>query len=129
MPKERLLSFTRPTQMQHNEVKTKSCATKHLKSHPISLFSSLYLDNVADPSSKNHAMDNPAPSNIIHTLSAHTRLAVALSAVTVHLLTLTILIGVSTAHPTTHLPQHVLAWSGLALGWIGAVAIMDWGAH
>ena len=29
--------------------------------------------------------------------------------------------------PTTHLCQRVLAWSGLTLGWIGAVAIMDWG--
>ena len=74
-------------------------------------------------------MDDPAPSNIIHTLSAHTHLAISLSAVMVHLLALTILIGVSTTRSTTCLPQHELAWSGLTLGWIGAVALMDWGIH
>ena len=73
-------------------------------------------------------MDGPTSSNVTHTLPPH-NLAISLAALMVHLLVLTILIGVSTTCSATCLPQCALAWSRLALGWIGAIALMDWGIH
>jgi hypothetical protein len=54
-------------------------------------------------------------------------LTVMLTLLLIRLLTLTVVVGLDAAHCTAHLPQHVLAWSLLSLGWVGAIILVDWG--
>jgi hypothetical protein len=74
-------------------------------------------------------MDASATSTIPRPLAIRTRLAVALLALLVHSLALTIATGLFVTRLAVRPLWCVLAWSLLLSGWAGAMALLDWGLH
>jgi hypothetical protein len=72
-------------------------------------------------------MDAQAMPNLVHASSLRFRLALVLAALFTHSLALTIAVGLFVACHIAHLPQRILLWSLLTLGWVGAIILADWG--
>jgi hypothetical protein len=72
-------------------------------------------------------MDAQTTLNLTRIPSVHTCLTVMLTLLLTHSLALTIMVGLYAARHTTHLPQRVLAWRLLSLGWVGTIKLADWG--
>ena len=62
-----------------------------------------------------------------HPLSVHTRLAIVLLALLMHLLTLTIMTGLFVTRLATCPLWHALVWTLLLVGWIITIILLDWG--
>jgi hypothetical protein len=71
-------------------------------------------------------MDAQAVPHSIHAPSLRFRLVLVFVVLFAHSLTLTIVVGLFAARHTAHLPQHVLTWSLLTLGWVGTIILVDW---
>jgi hypothetical protein len=72
-------------------------------------------------------MEAQAVPSSVRGLSLRVRLAVVFAVLLVHSLALTIIAGLFAARRITRLPQRLLAWSLLTLGWVGTVVLADWG--
>ena len=124
MHRRLLPNSTMTTQMQCTNTegpKEKSCVLNYLK--PVLINFHLFVPTT--PISL--AWYNLRHGCVADPLSVCTHLTIALLALLMHSLTLTIVMGHFMTHLATHPLWHALVWTLLLVGWTITIILLDWG--